>query len=145
MLRTAARDLSGIPGSSGPGLTGRGDCPIHHPMTSEAFRKLALALPGAVESQHGGHPDFRIAGKVFASLGVPDGESGMVKLLPDEQLEFVEQSPGVFQPFLGDWGRRGYTRVDLAVAVTREVRAALAAAARKPAKTIKRPDDGEGI
>ena len=49
-------------------------------MTPAAFRKLALSLEGATEGAHGGHPDFRSHGKVFATLGYPDEEWGMVKL-----------------------------------------------------------------
>jgi hypothetical protein len=50
------------------------------PMTHAEFRKMALSLPQATESSHMDHPDFRVAGKIFATLGYPDGESGMVKL-----------------------------------------------------------------
>ena len=51
-------------------------------MTPNQFRRLALALPGATEGAHGGHPDFRVGGKVFASLGYPDATLGMIKLTP---------------------------------------------------------------
>ena len=54
-------------------------------MTSDKFRSLALEIPGALESSHQSHPDFRIGGKVFASLGYPDDAHGMVKLTPEEQ------------------------------------------------------------
>jgi len=56
-------------------------------MTPNQFRRLALALPDATEGAHGGHPDFRIGGKVFASLGYPDATLGMVKLAPDGMVE----------------------------------------------------------
>jgi len=97
-------------------------------MTAETFRKLALAQPGAVELAHGGHPDFRAGGKVFASLGYPDSSCGMVKLTPEQQAAFLEQAPEVFQPCKGAWGRAGATSVDLAAARPASVKAALAAA-----------------
>ncbi len=67
-------------------------------MTPETFRKLALALPGAQESAHVGHPDFRVRGKVFATLGYPDGAWGMVKLTPAQQQALVRAHPAVFRP-----------------------------------------------
>ncbi|MGH7945685.1 MAG: hypothetical protein ACREH8_11220, partial [Opitutaceae bacterium] len=87
-----------------------------HKVTAEEFRKMALGIPQAIESAHVGHPDFRIAGKVFASLGAPDASWGMVKLTPREQLLFIEKAPGVFKPCNGAWGERGYTNVRLASA-----------------------------
>ena len=83
-------------------------------MTAEGFRDLALALPGAVESAHMEHPDFRAGGKVFASLGYPDAEHGMVKLTPEQQTEFIEKHPEAFAPCKGTWGLRGATSVYLA-------------------------------
>ena len=54
-------------------------------MTIDQFRKMALEIPTAVERSHMNHPDFRVAGKIFASLGVPDQNWGMVKLTPEQQ------------------------------------------------------------
>ena len=111
-------------------------------MTADDFRDAALSLPGAVESAHGGHPDFRVEGKVFASLG-PDGDWGMVKLTPDEQAAVVRSEPGVFEPFAGAWGKRGCTRVMLAVAHGLSVRQALTAAWRNTApKRLVKEFDG---
>lgn len=94
------------------------------PMTSDDFRALALALPGAVESSHMKHADFRVGGKIFASLG-PDGDWGMVKLTPEEQARMRIEEPGVFAPMAGAWGRRGYTRVRLEAASHDSLRHAL--------------------
>lgn len=80
-------------------------------MTSEGFRKLALALPGAIESSHMGHPDFRANGKIFATLQYPDENWGMVKLPPEQQDEFVRRHPEAFMPVNGAWGRQGSTSV----------------------------------
>ena len=82
-------------------------------MTAEDFRTLALSLPDAIESAHMHHPDFRVRGKIFATLGYPDEDSAVVKLTPDEQREFVRSEPKVFQPVKGAWGRRGNTKIYL--------------------------------
>jgi hypothetical protein len=82
-------------------------------MTPNEFRKIALSLPGATESEHGGHPDFRASGKVFASLGSPDDSWGMVKLTPEQQRSIIQAAPDIFQPCRGTWGNRGYTNVKL--------------------------------
>jgi len=75
-------------------------------MTADEFRGLALSLPEAVEGAHVGHPDFRVRGKIFATLE-PAEDWGMVKLTADQQALFVRTEPGVFQPVNGGWGRRG--------------------------------------
>jgi len=69
-------------------------------MTPAAFRKLALSLEGAMEGAHGGHPDFRAGGKVFASLGYPGAEWGMVKLAPEQQQMLVSAEPGMFDKMM---------------------------------------------
>ena len=99
-------------------------------MTSDEFRKVALKIPAAVERSHMNHPDFRIAGKIFASLGVPDENWGMVKLTPEQQRAFIEKAPEVFKPCSGAWGRAGATNVYLASAKASLVRAALDTAAK---------------
>ena len=97
-------------------------------MTATRFREIALKFPGAIESEHMGHPDFRTGGRIFATLGYPDEGWGMVKLTPDQQRSFVETAPDVFRPCKGAWGQRGATNVRLATAKVAMVRAALAAA-----------------
>jgi YjbR len=82
-------------------------------MTANRFRAIALGMSGAVESAHMGHPDFRVAGKIFATLH-PDMKYGMVKLTPDDQERFVRDHPAHFAPENGAWGRQGSTRVTLA-------------------------------
>ena len=99
-------------------------------MTSNEFRKMALDLPEVVESSHMGHPDFRVGGKIFATLGVPAPGWGMVKLTPDEQELFVQMEPEEFQPVKGGWGHQGATNVRLRSAKKRTVREALLAAWR---------------
>src|SRR5882672_947150 len=107
-------------------------------MTSDEFRKMALEIPTAVERSHMNHPDFRVAGKIFASLGVPDENWGMVKLTPEQQREFIDKAPEVFRPSSGAWGRQGYTNVYLASAKASIVNTALDAAAKNVASRGKK-------
>jgi hypothetical protein len=93
-------------------------------MTGEAFRELALALDGAIEASHMGHPDFRANGRIFATLRA-DERTGMVKLAPEQQAEVLRQHPGAFEPSPGAWGRQGCTDVILKAAKTPAVRAAM--------------------
>lgn len=101
-------------------------------MSPEAFRTVALSLPGSIEGSHGGHPDFRVGGKVFASLW-DDDLHGMVKLTPEQQLEYVEAHPEVFAPVKGTWGIRGCTRVTLKAAKAPILRRAMRDAWRNTA------------
>jgi len=70
-------------------------------------------MPEASESSHMGHPDFRVRGSIFATLGYPGKSWGMVRLTPEEQREFVRAYPAVFAPVKGAWGRLGCTSVRL--------------------------------
>jgi hypothetical protein len=108
-------------------------------MTADAFRKLALGFPETVESEHMGHPDFRVCGRVFASLSWPDKDWGMVKLTPDLQQFFVDALPQAFVPVNGAWGRRGCTNVRLKTVTKTALRHALDAAWRNvaPAALVK--------
>ena len=85
-------------------------------MTPAAFRKITLSLPETEERQHMNHPDFRVAGKIFATLGYPDKSCGMVKLSPEDQHYFTKDHPETFVPVKGGWGRRGATSVHLKAA-----------------------------
>jgi hypothetical protein len=102
-------------------------------MTADDFRNLALSFPEAVEAAHMGHPDFRVGGKIFATLGAPDEEWGMVKLTPDQQKQFVREEPEIFVPVKGGWGRRGATNVRLQAAKKQPLYEALLAAWRNTA------------
>ena len=97
-------------------------------MTPQQFRKIALSLPDTIESAHMGHPDFRVGGKIFASLGAPSDEFGMVKLAPEQQKAFCDADANAFQPCNGAWGRQGCTYVKLAAVKTAVVRSAVALA-----------------
>ena len=102
-------------------------------MTIDEFRKMALEIPNAIERSHMNHPDFRVEGKIFASLGAPDENWGMVKLTPEQQRTFVKKAPETFKPCSGAWGRQGATNVYLAAAKATIVRTALDAAAKNVA------------
>ena len=102
-------------------------------MTTNDFRALALSFPEAIESAHMNHRDFRVHGKIFATLGYPDDDWAVVKLTPAEQKDFVRAAPGVFRAVKGAWGRRGATNVRLAPAKIDQVREALAVAWRNTA------------
>ena len=102
-------------------------------MTADDFRKLALSFHEAIESAHMRHPDFRVGGRIFATLGYPDANSAVVKLRPDEQKEFVRSNPDVFKAVKGAWGRQGSTNIHLPAASIDVVRDALAAAWRNTA------------
>jgi hypothetical protein len=77
------------------------------------FRRIALAMDGASEGSHMAHPDFRVNGRVFATI-YPDDKRGMVQLTPAQQQTFMGANPSVFEPASGAWGRGGSTTVHLA-------------------------------
>jgi hypothetical protein len=83
-------------------------------MTGEDFRRLALSMPEATEGAHMEHPDFRVRGKIFATLGYPDATRAMVKLRHEQQDALCRARPQAFAPVPGGWGRRGATYVTLA-------------------------------
>src|ERR1700692_4612749 len=85
-------------------------------MSQNRFRRVALGLPEVVEGAHQGHADFRLGNRIFATLGYPDDDWGMVKLTPEQQSVLVEAEPEIFRPVPGGWGRQGNTNVRLAKA-----------------------------
>jgi hypothetical protein len=93
-------------------------------MTDDDFRDIALALDGATEGAHMGHPDFRANNRIFASLRA-DAAIGMVKLTPEQQAVFLADHAAMFAPSPGAWGRAGCTDVVLAKARAPAVRAAM--------------------
>ena len=97
-------------------------------MTAEQFRRLVLLLPNAEEQQHHHHPDFRLYGKIFATMGYPDDKHAMVKLTPEQQSEFIHHHPEVFSPCAGKWGEQGSTSIDLKKAKKAIIQRALEAA-----------------
>src|SRR5438309_801473 len=78
-------------------------------MTAREFRRFALGLPQATEGQHMNHPDFRVRGKIFATLHSNE-KMGVVMLTPAQQRDLVREAPAAFAPAKGAWGRRGCTQ-----------------------------------
>jgi hypothetical protein len=85
-------------------------------MNTSDFRRIALSLPGAEESSHMGNPDFRVGGRIFATLASAKRGYGNLMLSPEQQAAFVEELPDVFSPIAGGWGRMGMTHIRLAAA-----------------------------
>jgi len=97
-------------------------------MTPAAFRKLALSLPNAMEQMHMGHPDFRVQGKIFATLDYPAPGYATVMLSPFDQGHFVTAHADAFKPVKGKWGELGATTVTLKAVTPSAAKAALRAA-----------------
>jgi len=120
------------------------------PTTVADFRRLALSLPGAEESSHMGSPDFRVNGRIFATLASQKQGYGNLKLTPEQQQEFVREAPEIFVPIHGGWGRMGMTHIVLAKADEEVLAGALRTAwqlrcqkstrtaTKKPKKSAKR-------
>ena len=85
-------------------------------MNAADFRRIALSLEGAEEGSHMGSPDFRVGGRIFATLASQNQGYGNLMLTPEQQAEFVEERPEVFVPIAGGWGRMGHTHICLAAA-----------------------------
>lgn len=117
-------------------------------MTVDDFRRIALSFEGAEESSHMGAADFRVGGRIFATLASQAQGYGNLQLTPEQQAEFVREAPEIFVPIKGGWGRMGMTHIVLAKANKDVLEGALRAAwklrveknqgARKTRKTRKR-------
>jgi hypothetical protein len=83
-------------------------------MNAADFRRIALSLEGAEEGSHMGSPDFRVGGRIFATLASERQGYGNLMLSPQQQAEFVEEQPDVFLPIAGGWGKMGATHIRLA-------------------------------
>jgi hypothetical protein len=85
-------------------------------MIAADFRRLALLLEGAEEGSHMGSPDFRVEGRIFATLAHQRQGYGNLMLSPEQQAAFVAEQPELFLPVAGGWGRKGITHIRLAAA-----------------------------
>ena len=85
-------------------------------MKPSDFRRIALSLEGAEEGSHMGAADFRVGGRIFATLASEDKGYGNLMLTPELQAQFLEELPEVFLPIHGGWGRMGSTHIRLAKA-----------------------------
>jgi hypothetical protein len=117
-------------------------------MTAADFTRLALSLDGAEQGSHMGAVDFRVGGRIFATLAAVEHGYGNLMLTPEQQASFVDERPDVFVPVAGGWGRSGATHVRLSIVEEDLLSGALRAAwkirvaknaavrtARKPRKT----------
>jgi len=111
-------------------------------MTADEYRKIALSFPEASEDSHMDHPDFRVRGKIFATLG-PGEEWGALKLTPEQQEFLIRAAANAFKPASGAWGKRGSTIVTLSEAKDDDVRHALTEAWRNtaPKQMVKQFDE----
>lgn len=121
-------------------------------MTVADFRRLALQLEAVEESSHMGSPDFRVGGRIFATLASQDKGYGNLSLTPELQADFVAEQPEIFIPIHGGWGRMGMTHIILAAAsedvlagalhtawkLRVEQNAAVASRKRSPKKILKK-------
>lgn len=109
-------------------------------MTAAEFRRMASSLPEVVEGSHMGHADFRVGGKIFATLGYPSDQYGVVMVTPQDQDLLIRDHPKTFAPAPGKWGASGNTTVLLRGASKQAVAAALEAAWQKraPKRLIQR-------
>ncbi len=97
-------------------------------MNAADFRRIALSLEGAEEGSHMGAPDFRVGGRIFATLASQNQGYGNLMLTPEQQAAFVEELPELFVPIAGGWGRMGSTHIRLAEANEDVLAGALGAA-----------------
>jgi hypothetical protein len=115
-------------------------------MTAADFRKIALSLPDTAESSHFNVPDFRVGGKIFATLGYEKDGCGVLLLTPEQQAGMIADAPEIFTPVPGGWGRKGSTLVRLSKVKRDILEAALRTAwtnrqrpARKKTRAAPRP------
>ena len=118
-------------------------------MTAEDFRRIALSFEGAEEGSHMGAVDFRVGGRIFATLASVKQGFGNLMLTPEQQAAFVGEAPEIFLPVPGGWGKSGSTHMRLAEATEDIARGALHtawknrveknAATRKPKKSAAKP------
>ena len=114
-------------------------------MNASDFRRIALSLEGAEEGSHMGAADFRVGGRIFATLASVSQGYGNLMVTPEQQAGFIADAPKVFLPVAGGWGRNGATHIRLAEASEDTLAGALQTAwklrvekNRKPTKTAVR-------
>ena len=119
-------------------------------MNTQDFRRIALSLEGAEESSHMGTPDFRVGGRIFATLASQKQGYGNLMLTPEQQADFIRELPEIFLPVHGGWGRMGATHIRLKEASEDVLAGALRTAwslrleKNKKTKTKKKADPRRG-
>lgn len=94
-------------------------------MTADDFRRIALSFEGAEEGSHMGAMDFRVGGRIFATLASVSLGYGNLMIGPEQQMAFLAERPDIFLPVSGGWGRMGITHIRLALADGDTLRGAL--------------------
>jgi hypothetical protein len=117
-------------------LAARDDLPV---LTPGDFRRIALSLDGAEESSHMGVADFRVGGRIFATLASERDGYGNLMLTPEIQAAFLADRPDLFLPIHGGWGRVGMTHIRLSEADEDSLRGALMAAWKLRKEKNQRP------
>ena len=107
-------------------------------MKASDFKRIALSLEGAEEGSHMGAVDFRVGGRIFATLASVKEGYGNLFLAPEVQAEFLAERPDLFLPIHGGWGRMGMTHIRLAVADEDSLRGALRTAWKLRAEKYKK-------
>ena len=113
-------------------------------MTAADFRRIALSLEGTEEGSHVGAADFRVGGRIFATLASQDQGYGNLMLTPEQQADFVHELPQVFLPIPGGWGRMGMTHIRLAKANKDLLTGALSAAWKLRIEKNAKPKSAKG-
>ena len=110
-------------------------------MTAAAFRQMALRFPEATEGSHFEVADFRVAGKIFATLGLEKEGYGVLLLTPEQQAGMIQDAPEIFSPVPGGWGQKGSTRVRLSKAPRDVLESALRTAwlGKAPKRVLGKP------
>lgn len=108
-------------------------------MNAAEFRRIALSLDGAEEGSHMGAADFRVGGRIFATLASQKQGYGNLMLTPEQQKEFVSELPEIFLPIPGGWGKMGMTHIRLAEANEDVLAGALRAAWTLRVEKNKKP------
>jgi hypothetical protein len=108
-------------------------------VTGADFRRIALRMPDATEGAHFGNADFRVGGKIFATLSLEKQGFGVLLLSPEQQAGMVQDESEIFSPVPGGWGRNGSTRVSLAKVTPDILAAALKTAWQRRVTMNMRP------
>jgi hypothetical protein len=114
-------------------------------MTAADFRRIALSLEGAEEGSHMGAVDFRVGGRIFATLASQAQGYGNLMLSPEQQADFIADQPDVFLPVHGGWGRMGATHIRLAAATEDVLHGALRTAWQLRIQKIAKTKSGAAL
>jgi hypothetical protein len=112
-------------------------------MTPADFRRIALSLDGAEEGSHMGAADFRVGGRIFATLASQHLGFGNLMLTPDIQAAFLADQPEIFLPIHGGWGRMGATHIRLDTATEDILTGALRTAWKLRIEKNRKPSRGK--